>query len=251
MAGLREDRVIYGPVLSRRLGRSLGVNLLGTEQKLCNFNCIYCECGRTQAQIDLAVPHLYPPLDAVLSDLEKALRKPHSLDHITFSGNGESTLHPQFLKIIQETRKLRDRYKPGVAIAVFSNGSRAQEVDVLEALTLVDKPIMKLDVGDEADFARVNEPRPGICLGEILNAYKQIKGCIIQTMLFAGEKGNSDERSLQVWMEKVREIKPAEVQVYSLERAAPCPGVVKLSEGGLRRLSLLSSGKDHFEIKVY
>lgn len=243
--------IVYGPILSRRLGRSLGVNLLGQAQKVCNFNCVYCECGRTPDFTASEASEIYPPIEDVLGELEAVLRKPHSLDHITFSGNGEPTLHPQFLEIVQETCKLRERYKPQAEIAVFSNGSRAQNWAVLEALNLVDKPIMKLDVGDETGFVRVNEPLCDIQLEDIVQAYKHIKGCILQSMFIGEEKGNADGRSVGLWVERVAEIQPKAVQIYSLERLAPDPGVERLSKEELQELSLLYSEKFHFPIHVY
>ncbi len=194
---------------------------------------------------------MYPPIENVLGELEAVLRKPHSLEHITFSGNGEPTLHPQFLEIVQETCKLRERYKPQAEIAVFSNGSRAQNWAVLEALNLVDKPIMKLDVGDEAGFARVNEPLCDIQLEDIVQAYKHIKGCILQSMFIGGDKGNADGRSVGLWVERVAEIQPKVVHIYSLQRPAPCVGVERLREEELQELSLLYSEKFHFPIHVY
>lgn len=243
--------IVYGPILSRRLGRSLGVNLLGQAQKVCNFNCVYCECGRTTDFTASEASEIYPPIEDVLGELEAVLRKPHSLYHITFSGNGEPTLHPKFLEIVQETCKLRERYKPQAKIAVFSNGSRAQDGLVLEALDLVDKPIMKLDVGDEDGFKRVNEPLCDIRLEDILQTYKHIKGCILQSMFIGGKKGNADARSVGLWVEMVAEIQPKSVQIYSLERPAPDPGVVRLREEELQELSLLYSEKFHFPIHIY
>lgn len=243
--------IVYGPILSRRLGRSLGVNLLGQAQKVCNFNCVYCECGRTPDFTASEASEVYPPIENVLGELEAVLRKPHSLEHITFSGNGEPTLHPQFLEIVQETCKLRESYKPQAEIAVFSNGSRAQDGLVLEALDLVDKPIMKLDVGDEAGFARVNEPLCDIQLEDIVQAYKHIKGCILQSMFIGGGRGNADAHSVGLWVERVAEIQPKVVHIYSLQRPAPCVGVERLREEELQELSLLYSEKFHFPIHVY
>jgi len=154
---LQKD-IIYGPVLSRRLGRSLGINLLPTDRKVCSFDCVYCQYGRTtEPTFSPGVDDL-PTFSDVVAAVEKALKKPHTIDTLTFSGNGEPTLHPQFPEIVRSIKRLRDDFRPEVKLAVLSNSSRVMDSAIVDALSLLDAPMMKLDAGDEITLREINQP---------------------------------------------------------------------------------------------
>ncbi len=252
MAVLRLQRgIIYGPILSRRLGRSLGINLLSLDKKICTFNCIYCQYGYTDKSVSINNSNLYPPVTEILSALEAFLKKPHSLDHITFSGNGEPTLHPQFLEIIRGTKMLRDRYKPGTLIAVLTNGSMVGEAKILTALNLVDKPMMKLDAGDVTCFQKINDPIINMNFGSIIEGYQHINKCSTQTIFFGGSKGNADLPSILKWIDLINVIKPFEVQIYTTERPVPDLDVTSLPHETLLNIANLAKEKTGLDVNVY
>ena len=225
---LFED-IIFGPVNSRRLGVSLGLNLVPVNRKVCTFNCIYCECGWTNER------HLpsegFPGRDLVSDSLKKKLVEMRSVglkpDSLTFAGNGEPTLHPGFGSIISDTIEIRDRYAPEARIVVLSNASLAGRPSVREALKRVEKNILKLDTGFEATFRILNRPPPGIKLADIIGNLKLFpENLIIQTLFIRGSHGgnhidNTKEEEVAALLELYREIKPAEVQVYTIARDTP------------------------------
>ena len=148
--------ILYGPVNSRRLGRSLGINLMPGAYKLCSFNCVYCHYGHTDIKSLSADARDVPWSREVLREVEVALRKYPDIDTITFSGNGEPTLHPAFAKIATAVSELRDSIAPNVRLALFSNATTAHLAHVREALALFDLPMLKLDAGDPGTLAAIN-----------------------------------------------------------------------------------------------
>ncbi len=193
----------------------------------------------------------FQSMGKVLNELKAILKKPHTVDHITFSGNGEPTLHPDFPTILHETIKLRDQYKPGAKVAVLTNGSRVNRPEVVSALNQADKAILKLDAGDQVMFQLVNDPLPGICLSDLIQTFQSVKNCIIQALFFGGKKGNANLANILNWIELVRLVKPVEVQIYTVDRGAPDSSVLPLSRDELERVSLLYSEKTHFSAQVY
>jgi wyosine [tRNA(Phe)-imidazoG37] synthetase (radical SAM superfamily) len=216
--------IIYGPVRSRRLGLSLGINLLPTHYKLCSFNCIYCQYGWTKK------PTLWPtyqlrdlpkPKD-VIAELEIVLRRHLGdklcVESITICGNGEPTLYPEIREVIQAAKQLRDRYLPEARLAIFSNSSTVANQAVRGALELLDLKIMKFDAGSEEVFRQLNHPAGPIYMGEIVDGLKQLKDIYLQSLFVEGRVTNTDPDSLELWLEKVSDIKPLRVQVYTLDR---------------------------------
>jgi len=198
---------VYGPVLSQRLGRSLGINLLPIDCKICSFNCVYCECGPTTHQTVNPDPRLFPDPTDVLHSLEKVLKKPHSLDHVTFSGNGEPTLHPEFLEITKEVIKLVRKFKPNARIAVLSNASTLDRKKIYEALQLLDRVLLKLDAGDQETFNTVNQPIVGINLSNIIDHMTGLDNLIIQSAIINGNPQNCAPDQLQEWFKALQKIK--------------------------------------------
>jgi wyosine [tRNA(Phe)-imidazoG37] synthetase (radical SAM superfamily) len=227
---VHENEYVYGPVLSRRLGRSLGINLLPIDRKICSFNCVYCECGPTTQQTLNPDPRLFPDPTDILLFLEKALKKPHSLDHVTLSGNGEPTLHPEFLEIAKAVVKLTRKYKPNARIALLSNASTLDRKEVLEALQLLDRVLLKLDAGNQKTFNAVNQPMVGIKLSNIIDHMVGLDNLVIQSAIFTGNPQNCAIDQLQEWFKALQKIKAKEVQIYTIERPAWHPGIAKYDQ---------------------
>lgn len=232
------DKIIFGPIKSRRLGLSLGVNLLPTDSKLCNFDCIYCECGwtdlkatRKNAFHDREEVKRY--LEEVLVELKAEKR---TLDSITFAGNGEPTMHPDFEEIIEDTLYLRNKYFHETKVAVLTNGTLLSRTGVLSSLKKIDMPIVKLDAGTEETFQLINQPLGRKTLRWLIDHMCALKGkIIIQTMFVRGKhKGvdidNTTEREISAWIELLKEINPGSVMLYSLDRPTPEKNLSRISK---------------------
>lgn len=237
MAGFLFDSVVFGPVHSRRLGISLGVNLLPTGYKYCTYNCIYCECGWTEIKNINKIE--FPPSMLVKQYLEKKLLEMQENktlpDAISFAGNGEPTIHPEFPEIIDHTIALRNKYSPNSKIAVLSNSTMLHSPEVVEALKKIDLNILKLDAGTEETFHLVNEPRLNIHLEEIIQNLKLFQlNLIIQTLFVRGNyKGkcidNTTETEVNAWLQHLKELKPERVMIYPIARGTPVRGLEKIS----------------------
>jgi wyosine [tRNA(Phe)-imidazoG37] synthetase (radical SAM superfamily) len=223
------DEIIFGPVKSRRLGVSLGINLLPVKNKICNFNCIYCECGWTK-DLETAVSHL-PGRQEVNEALDKKLSemKDNGLvpDVITFAGNGEPTLHPNFAGIIDDSIILRDKYFPEAKIAVLSNATTITKPSVKAALLKADKNILKLDSAFDSTVGLLNQPRVKINVNELINNLAAFKGkLIIQTLFIRGIYNdkvidNTTPEEITAWLKAIERIKPREVMIYTISRDTP------------------------------
>lgn len=229
MATFLFDEIIFGPVRSRRLGVSLGINLLPTKRKICNFNCIYCECGWTQ-DIEKAVSHLpgreevYNALDRKLSELIKKNIIP---DVITYAGNGEPTLHPDFPGIIDDSIILRDKYFKKTRIAVLSNATTISNPLIKNALLKVDQNILKLDSAFDSTIKIHNQPRVNVNVEELINNLIGFDGkLIIQTLFLRGIHNgkvvdNTTRVEIREWLKALERIKPSEVMIYTISRDTP------------------------------
>ena len=220
---------IFGPIHSRRLGVSLGINLLPEDGKLCTFDCIYCECGFNKDFI----PHKkMPTRKEVAEALEKRLidmtaNGPRP-DVLTFAGNGEPTLHPDFPGIIDDTIKLRDKYFPKAHVSVLSNSTMIVKEDVREALMKIDNNILKLDTIDPDYISLVDRPvQSSYDVNVIIENLKKFNGhVIIQTMFMKGTAfgrsvDNTSDKFVRPWLEAVKEIAPSAVMVYTIDRETP------------------------------
>jgi len=212
--------IIYGPVRSRRLGQSLGLNVLPTNYKLCSFNCIYCQCGWTAICTIDPTDRLgdFPTPDNFERALRSALSAQKEIDNITFSGNGESTLHPQFEELVNIARRLKEEYFPEAKLGVLSNSSTVSTESVRSALAKLDFRIMKLDAGSLETFRNINQPCKGINYKTILNGLKYLDKVTLQTMFVDGSIGNTENQEVSEWRERVGEIQPMNAQIYSLHR---------------------------------
>lgn len=248
---LREETV-FGPIHSRRLGRSLGVNLLPTRGKICNFDCIYCECGWNK---DGVQDKTLPNAAKVRSDLEDKLTQllldGTQIDSITFSGDGEPTLNPEFPRIIDDTLTLRNAFCPSAKVSVLSNATRVHIPAVFEALRKVDQPIMKIDAPTDELIAKINRPAPGYSLQRVIESLRQFEGnFILQTMfLRSGDFDSSSAEVLLPWMDIVRDLHPREIMVYTLDRPTPEQGLQAFT--GAEMASLVKPLTDEgFKIQI-
>ena len=231
--------IIYGPVNSRRLGRSLGINILPTEKKVCTFDCLYCQYGWTSCRCDRETLEKLelPTVEQVQAELEPALAGIDDLDAITLAGNGEPTLHPAFKEIARTTAELKDRIKPEVPVCILSNSSTLGMASVREGLRFVDRKVMKLDAGTQSAFSAINRPSAPLQIETVVNHLSAMPGVEIQSLFFNGPLTNADEVSLASWLNLLERIVPAAVQVYSLDRT---PADSALCTIGHRRLEQIA-----------
>ena len=213
-----QSRIIYGPIHSRRLGRSLGINLLPLDQKICNFDCIYCQYGSTLDSAKVVKYVTLPGVDDVITAVEKALKKPRTLDYLTFSGNGEPTSHPKFPEIVAEVKKIKDQISPELKLGILSNSSKVMQPEIVSTLGLMDAPMMKLDAGDEDTFQMINQPIGNIKFQDILSALKEVPNLMIQTMLLDGDISNIRGEAYHAWVSALVSLAPLKTHIYSIAR---------------------------------
>ena len=229
-----QQGIVYGPVQSPRLGASLGINLLPTSYKLCSFNCVYCQYGWSKRSLPAPsqLQHL-PSVDEVTTAVESALAEMSgdhkSVELITICGNGEPTLYPALAGVILAVRALRDRYQPQARVAILSNSSTVGSPSVRAALNMFDLKIMKFDAGSEEMFRRLNHPTAPVYMGEIITGLKALENIEIQSLFVQGRVTNADLDSVEMWVEKVREIHPVGVQVYTLDHEPADKRIEKVS----------------------
>jgi len=222
------DEIIFGPVKSRRLGVSLGINLLPADRKICNFDCIYCECGWT---LNEKGGQKLPSRKAVYEALEKKLssmkENGEAPDVITYAGNGEPTMHPDFAGIIDDSIELRNRYFPGARIAVLSNSTSITKPAVKEALMKADQNILKIDSAIDETIRINNRPKKEIKAEELIRNLASFNGrLIIQTLFLRGSyKGrkvdNTTAAEIEAWLNALDRIRPSEVMIYTISRDTP------------------------------
>ena len=236
---------IFGPIHSRRLGVSLGINLMPDDGKVCSFDCLYCEAGfKSQGRGTTPLPSAREVADMLEARLRAMSEAGEPLDVITFSGNGEPTLHPAFAEIIDSTLKLRDKYYPQAKVSVLSNSTRIFDPSVAEALKRVDNNILKLDSAVEETMRLIDRPgSKDFTVSRVVEALKQFEGqAIIQTMMLRGEHDgrtvdNTTPEEIDALIAAYREIKPREVMLYSLDRSTPAERLVKVPLDELKEIA--------------
>lgn len=249
MATFLFDNIVFGPVKSRRLGVSLGINLLPVNRKVCNFNCIYCECGWTSEKLNISREPLpsrkevYNALQKKLSEMKADKQTP---DVITFAGNGEPTLHPEFPGIIDDSIELRNKYFPASRIAVLSNSTSIAKPEIRKALLKIDSNILKLDSAFDLTIKIHNQPRINIKVDELIKNLEGLKGeLIIQTLFLRGTFNgriidNTSPEELSAWLKAIEKIKPSEVMIYTISRDTPGEGDLhKVPVEDLNRIALM------------
>lgn len=227
------DSIVYGPIRSRRLGVSLGMNLMPTTAKLCTFDCVYCECGWNQPVSHPIIPTREQVREALASRL--IALSPNSIDVITFSGNGEPTLHPEFLGIIEDTCALRDQYCPKTKISVLSNSTQLGRQDVVEALRLCDNRILKLDSAIDATMRLIDKPvNTNLTVEQIAQWLALFNGDFtLQTCFLRGEYcgqtiDNTTSEELKAWYSMIERLHPQQVMIYVIDRATPLQTLSKV-----------------------
>ncbi len=235
---LREETV-FGPIHSRRLGSSLGINLLPVNGKICSFDCIYCECGwNRDGKDDKRLPSAAEVRSALQDKLSALMLEGVRIDSITFSGDGEPTLNPEFPRIIDDTLRLRDVFYPDAKVSVLSNATRVHVPEVFEALRKVDNPIMKIDAPTDELVRLIDNPAPGYSLARTIEALRRFEGdFVLQTMfLRSPDFDSSSPEVLDGWKAIVRDLRPRKIMVYTIDRPTPMQGLEKFSVELMRSL---------------
>lgn len=248
---------IFGPIQSRRLGRSLGINLSPPDGKLCNFDCVYCECGEN---FERRPKSSMSSVAFVTESLEKTLvamrERGDRLDALTFSGNGEPTSHPQFESIVENVLRLRDLYCPNATVCVLTNATRIMKPDIKRALLKVDRPCLKLDTVDFDYIQTVDRPTSHYDLDGILESMREFSGrCIIQSMFLKGtvkgkDVNNLKEKFVLPWVDAVCGIKPLSVDIYTVSRETPIRTLIAATKEELEAVADLLRRRQ-IDVKTY
>ncbi|MCQ2251548.1 MAG: radical SAM protein [Bacteroidales bacterium] len=227
MATFLFHELIYGPIHSRRLGNSLGVNLLPTEKKYCNFNCVYCECGNNIPGGKIDLPKRQDIAKALELKLQECKNGGISIDSITFAGNGEPTIHPDFRGVMQDTVSIRNQYFPKAQISVLSNATRIANAAVVEGLMLVDNRILKLDSAIQVTALAIDRPVGKYQVADTVALLKKLDGDFtLQTMFLEGNVNgvhinNMTGPEVEAWLGVVSETSPRKVMIYTIDRDTP------------------------------
>lgn len=239
------NEIIFGPIKSRRLGVSLGVNLPPTNGKLCSFDCVYCECGFNFINKNAKIPTRKEVKEQLERKIKEMATNNESLDTITFAGNGEPTMHRDFAKIIDDTIEIRDKFFPNAKISVLSNAMFCGKKSVFDALNRVDNNILKLDSGIEETIKIINRPNSKFSLKKLVENLQKFNGnLIIQTLFFSGEFeekifDNTTENEVSEWLNLLKIIRPKEVMLYSLDRPTPAKNLQKTDLETLQKIATL------------
>jgi len=233
-----QDAAVYGPIRSRRLGSSLGINVLPVSHKVCSSNCVYCQYGWTLPNGSREPLKRAPEL---LVEIEEAFQR-HArdgtvVDCITLAGNGEPTLHPDLVELVEGIKQLRDAYFPTVPVGILSDATQLPRPRVREALALVELRCMKFDAADEATWRRINDPLGRIDFHAMLEALRRLPDVVLQSMFVQGRYDNTDEAHLSRWVDAVGSIKPRSVQVYTVDRPTAADGIQPVPRARLQQIA--------------
>ncbi len=243
--------IVFGPIKSRRLGSSLGVNLLPRHGKWCNFDCLYCECGfNKDGKQDKEIPGKEMVLNALREKIAELVKDNTAVDSITFSGNGEPTMHPDFPEILEGTLLLRNNLIPSAKVSVLTNGSILGNEAVANALLKADNPIIKIDSANEETISLLNRPNFKYSLSETVDLLKKFRHrFVLQTMFLRGEfQGkkidNTTETEVALWQRLVLQIHPREIMIYTIDRETPASNLEKITVDEMKKISapLLATG---------
>jgi wyosine [tRNA(Phe)-imidazoG37] synthetase (radical SAM superfamily) len=244
---------LYGPIQSRRFGRSLGINLSPCARKLCSFNCVYCQYGPTERLTTEVTEHLgeLPAAGHVLEAVDGALRSQEELESVLLSGNGEPTLHPEFPAIARGVAELVEQLQPEARLVLLSNASGLARRGVRDAVAGVELPVFKLDAGTRETFLALNRPADGVRFEEIVDELSTLEGITLQTLLIDGEPGNTTERELDAYFELVRWIAPEAVQLYTTERPVARSATHRVAPERLHEVARLGRERTGMNFRVY
>lgn len=230
--------IVYGPVESRRMGTVLGINILGTESKVCSFDCGYCDLGATQMRLNkLKRDVKFPTPEEIATALNDSFRKIHengpAINAISISGNGEPTLHPDFPEVVDVILAARDRWLPGKPVKILTNGGTLDTRKVAEALNKLDERIVKIDAGNEKVFKAVNAPLSRTTLARVLAGIRNLKDVVVQSLFVQGYVDNTKPSDIDDWIEVIAIIKPKMVQIHGISRQPAVPGLLRCDEDTL------------------
>lgn len=246
--------IIYGPVESRRLGKSLGINISPQEIKMCSLNCAYCQYSWTGVLVKEGskFKKILPKTEDIEYSLRNFLRNSPKIDYLTFSGNGEPTLHPDFPKIVDIVISLREKYISKAKIACLSNSTTLDNKEIFSSLLKIDERIMKLDTGNERMFKLLNRPSTEVNFENIVSNLSAFKGDLtIQTLFVEGEIDNTKETEIISYIDKLKRIMPKKVQIYSLDRPAAYSRINEVPYAKLEKIKKMICKEVKLDILVY
>lgn len=255
MSTILFDEIVFGPIHSRRLGTSLGMNLLPYDGKVCSFNCIYCECGYNEdGRTKTALPDRNNVKAALEDKLLKLKEENVNIDVITFAGNGEPTLHPHFAEIIDDTIELRNKYFQKTKISVLSNAMHIGKESVFNALKKIENNILKLDSAYIDTVNLIDQPNsPTYNIEKQVELFKKFEGdFILQTMFVRGSHNgktvdNTTEKEIEGWLNIIKSTHPREVMIYTIDRETPEKNLEKVP---LEELKVIGRRVEELGIKI-
>lgn len=247
-----QTSVVYGPIHSRRLGRSLGINLLPLCGKFCNFNCVYCQYGCTEAKLPYEdIRDEASLLREIEAGLGEHLRRQTPIDCLTIAGNGEPTLHFQFVPLVEGILRLRDQYYRGIPVGILSNSSQAHRPEIRKALERLDRRYMKLDAGSDELFRMISRPRGREKFDDMVNGLALLKDIVIQSLFVRGTYANDRPEQIAAWINTIERIRPSEVQVYTIARRPADRAVEELNPEALKQIAAECAAKTGIRVEVY
>jgi wyosine [tRNA(Phe)-imidazoG37] synthetase (radical SAM superfamily) len=248
--------IVYGPYAAENNSTTVGINPLGTGEKACSFNCVYCDLGKTEVRLNKVKNGITLPL---LSDIEReitdAFKKIHAsgpvIDSITISGNGEPTLHPEFAEIAKMLVTARDLWLPGKPIKLYTNGVGLDTRKIVDGANLLDQRLVKLDAGGDRLFKLVNAPLSRTNLPRVLNGIRNLKDVSTQSLFFEGSISNTQPADIDEWLEVIAMIRPQVVFIHGLRRVSATPGLVRCEEDTLYAIASRLERKTQIKATVF
>jgi wyosine [tRNA(Phe)-imidazoG37] synthetase (radical SAM superfamily) len=242
----------YGPIVSRRLGKSLGVNTLGPI-KICSFDCRYCDRGPTEMTMNkVRKDFVFPSVADIVEAVREGMRGDHEMpDAITFSGNGEPTLHPEFDVLVAEIKKARDEMAPNAKLVAITNGAHLDSKKVITALNMLDTRIVKLDAGNDKMMKLLNAPLVRRNLAQLLTGMKKLNNVVLDAMFVKGSVDNTGNADVDEWIEIVGMIKPAGVQLFTISRPPMDPKILAVDEDTLYSIAFKLKKRTQLEAQVF
>ncbi|MBL7075660.1 radical SAM protein [candidate division KSB1 bacterium] len=247
-----KNKVVYGPILSRRLGKSLGINLFPSDFNICTFDCIYCDCGPTKR--NTVNTYNFASMEKIKDELEHSFEH-HSqnrtpIDYITFAGNGEPTYYPFFPEIVNFVLELRDKYFPQKPLAIFSNGTMISKQEVIESIEKLDERIFKLDAGDERTFKLISRPNNNVSFEEIVDRLANLKGIKISSAVLCSGIRNLGSLKNCGYIEALKKIEPHEVHLYSIDYPPAYRGIRRARVSKMLELGQYITSNMDIAVKV-
>ncbi|MEK7355286.1 MAG: radical SAM protein [Bdellovibrionota bacterium] len=236
------DGIVYGPVTSRRFGRSLGINILGEEEKICSFDCPYCHLGPTTSRLNrLKEDGIVPSIAVISEKITEIFKSIHSrgpvIDTVTISGNGESTLHPDFPEIVDRLVEARNAWLPGKPLVLLTNGAMFDNRKIADAANKLDVRVVKIDAGNDKTFKMMNAPLARVNLARVIAGTRNLKDFVVQSLFCQGLVDNTRTTDLEDWIEVLAILKPKAVQIHGLSRPATPSGLIRCDEDTLHTIA--------------